>query len=81
MSEKYLEETNEKLKKLIIARIEASMSSNLKLSIGADGSLSKHQLIEHVNKGDEIGKRIIQTHLNFMRAQATGQLTDALNTV
>ena len=74
-------ELNEKLKELVIARIKASMSQNLKLSIGSDGSLSKEQMIDHVKEGDTIGKRIVETHLNFMRAQATGQLTAALNTV
>ena len=74
-------ELNETLKKLVVARIEANMSSTLKLSIGSDGSLSKEQMIKHVMGGDDIGKRIAQTHLNFMRAQATGQLTTALNTV
>ena len=57
------------------------MSSTLKLSIGSDGSLTKNQMIENVIEGNEVGKRIMQTHLNFMRAQATGQLTTALNTV
>ena len=75
------QELNETLKKLVIARIETNMSSTLKLSIGSDGSLTKNQMIEHVIGGDDIGKRIIQTHLNFIRAQATGQLTTALNTV
>ena len=75
------QELNETLKKLVIARIEASMSSTLKLSIGSDGSLTKNQMIENVIEGNEVGKRIMQTHLNFMRAQATGQLTTALNTV
>ena len=75
------QELNETLKKLVIARIEASMSSTLKLSIGSDGSLTKNQMIESVMEGNEVGKRIMQTHLNFMRAQATGQLTTALNTV
>ncbi len=74
-------ELNEKLKELIIARIEATMSPNLKLSIGADGSLDKQEMIDHVKNGDEIGKKIAMVHFNFMRAQATGQLTSALNTV
>jgi len=74
-------ELNETLKKLVVARIEASMSSTLKLSIGSSGSLSKDQMIDHVMGGDSVGQRIMQTHLNFMRAQATGQLTTALNTV
>lgn len=71
----------EKIQELVIARIEASMSSNLRLSIGSDGSLDKSQMIEHVRNNDDIGKKIIDVHLNFMKAQATGQLTSALNTV
>ena len=74
-------ELNETLKKLVVARIEATMSPMLKLSIGSDGSLTKEQMIDHVRSGDDVGRRIIQTHLNFVRAQATGQLTTALNTV
>jgi len=74
-------ELNEALKKLVVARINANMSSTLKLSIGSTGSLSKDQMIEHVMGGDSVGKRIMQTHLNFMKAQATGQLMTALNTV
>jgi len=58
------------------------MSSNLKLSIGGDvGSLTKEQMINHINNNDNVGTRIIETHLRFMRAQASGQLTSALNTI
>jgi len=74
-------EINEKIKELIIARIEAKMSPHLKLSIGSDGSLNKDEMIEHVKEGDNIGKRIIQVHLNFLRAQSSGELTKALNTL
>lgn len=74
-------ELNETLKKLVVARIKANMSSTLKLSIGSEGSLSKEEMIEHVMGGDDTGKRIMQTHFNFIRAQATGQLITALNAV
>ena len=74
-------EINEKIRDLVIARIEARMSPNLRLSIGQEGSLDKEQLIEHVKKLDSIGKQIIKVHLNFMKAQASGQLASALNTV
>jgi len=74
-------EMSEKLKELVIARIAARMSSNLKLSIGAEGSLNKEEMIQHVKKGDEVGNQIMQVHLNFMKAQSTGQLTRALNTL
>lgn len=71
----------ELLKQLVVARIKAKMSSNLRLSIGSQGSLNKEELIEHVNKMDEVGKQIAEVHLNFLKAQASGQLTSALLSV
>lgn len=74
-------DTNEKIRELVIERINARMSQNLKLSIGSNKSINKEEMIEHVKKGDAIGNQIIQSHLNFMRAQASGQLVNALNSV
>jgi len=76
-----VDKITEEMKQLVIARIEAQISPNLRLSIGSDGSLGKDEMIERVQKGDEVGKQIIQVHLNFLRAQATGQLVSALNSV
>jgi len=72
---------DEKLKELVIARIEAQMSPNLRLSVGGGGSLDKDQIIEHIEKGDEVGKQIVQSHLNFIKAQSSGQLISALNSI
>jgi len=72
---------DKRLQELVIARIEAQMSPNLKLSIGNGGSLDKDQIIEHIEKGDEIGMQIVQSHLNFIKAQSSGQLTSALNSI
>ena len=71
----------EKWRQLVIERINAGMSPNLKLSIGMGDSLNKEEVLEHVRKGDEIGLQIINLHRNFMKAQASGQLTKVLNTV
>ncbi len=75
------EEINEILKELVITRIEATMPSNLKLSIGTQSGLSKQQVIEHVKKGDDIGRQVIQMHIRFLKAQATGEFVRALNSV
>jgi len=73
---------NDNVRELVIARIEAQMPSNLRLCIGQkEGSLSGSQMIEHIKDCDEIGNQIIQSHLNFLKAQSTGQLTSALNSV
>lgn len=72
---------NEELKKLVIARIKAQVSSNLKLSIGSSGSLDKEKMIEQVMAGSEVGRQIMDAHINFIKAQANGQLVTALNSV
>ena len=65
--EKYnKDEYNEKVKDLVITRIDAQVSSNLKLSIGNSGSLTKEEMIKHIKEGDEIGQKIIKSHLLFL---------------
>jgi hypothetical protein len=67
-------------KELVIFRIETT-PSNLRLSIGGGESMSKEEMIGHVRKGDKIGKQIIQSHINFLRAVASGKLTNLLSSV
>lgn len=45
-------------KELVIFRIETA-PSNLRLSIGGGQSMSKKTMIQHIRKGDNIGKQII----------------------
>ena len=71
----------EKWKQLVIERINAGMSPNLKLSIGMTGSLNKEEILKHVKRGDETGLQIINLHKNFIKAQSSGQFTKALNTI
>jgi len=75
------EEINEEMKKLVIARIDANLPSNLRLSIGAKETLSKGEMINHVRVGDEQGRQIIEMHLNFMRALTSGDFVKQLNSV
>jgi len=73
---------DEDIKKLVITRIQAEMPDNLRLCIGQEESgLSGTQMIEHIEKNDEIGRQIIESHLKFIRAQSSGQLLSALNSV
>ncbi len=68
---------NEEMKKLVIARINAQVPSNLTLSIGAHKKISKDEMISHIKGNDEIGKKIVESHIRFLRAQATGKVTQA----
>jgi len=75
------ENITEAMKKLAIARIEAQVPSNLRLSIGSYGNMSKEEMIEHIKKGDEIGRKIIESQPRFLRAQASGHLTKELTSI
>ena len=71
----------EKVKELVITKIEANMPSHLQLSIGSHGSLNKEQMIEHIQKGDEIGKQIVKAHMSFLKAIASGELAKSLASI
>jgi hypothetical protein len=62
---------SEDIKELVIFRLEA-LSSNKKVSIGSHGEFSKEELIEHVKKGDEIGRKIADIEMEFIRALKGG---------
>lgn len=60
------ENKNEDIKELIIARLEV-MPDDKSISIGSEGEFTKDQLIEHVKNGDELGKKIIEIQMDYLR--------------
>lgn len=62
--------TSEDIKKLVIARLE-TMPANLKMSMGGHEDLDKHKMIEEVEKESDIGKKIIEMHLMYLRSFKT----------
>ena len=58
------------IKNLVIARLKV-IPDNLKLSIGG-GEYSKDELIKHVEQGDEIGKKIIEIEMSYLRSLKEG---------
>lgn len=72
------EDIPEQVKELVITKIEAQLPQNLKLSIGSHGLLSKEEMIEHVKKGDEIGKQIVNVQMSFLKALASGEFVRAM---
>ncbi|MBU4075101.1 MAG: hypothetical protein KKI06_00025 [Euryarchaeota archaeon] len=57
----------DEINKLVIARI-SSMPENMKISIGNYGTFDKYQLIENVKKRDEIGKKVVEIQLFYLRS-------------
>ena len=68
---------SEELKKIVLWRLE-TIPPNYKLSVGNEGTFTKDELKQHVEKGDEIGVMFANMQLNFMKALASGEFSKAL---
>jgi len=60
------------IKELVIARLEV-LPPNIKVSLG-NMDFTKEQLVEHVKKEDDIGKKIVEVELEFIRALKEGEV-------
>ena len=58
---------SEDIMNLVIARLE-TIPSNIELSVGNEGSFSVKELIEKVKKQDDIGKKMIEMQLSYLRS-------------
>jgi len=68
MEEKNSEQKNsEDTINLVIARLK-TIPSNVELSVGNEGSFSVEELIEKVKKQDDIGKKMIEMQLAYLRS-------------
>lgn len=62
---------NETIKETVIARL-STMPSDQKISVGSEGEFTKEELIDHIKRGDKIGKKFIEIELEFLRALKEG---------
>ena len=65
------------IKQLVLWRLETSVPSHFKLSVGGEGSFSKEELRVHVEQEDETGLAFVEMQLNFIKALASGKFTEA----
>jgi len=63
--------SEEEIKKIVIARLE-TLPEDKKISIGSSGEFSRDEVIECVKKENEIGKKMIQVELEFLRSLKNG---------
>ena len=52
---------------LVIARLE-TIPSNIELSVGNEGSFPIDELINRVRKQDDIGKKMVEMQLAYLRS-------------
>ncbi|MBU4274837.1 hypothetical protein KKE19_03415 [Patescibacteria group bacterium] len=57
---------DEELKKIVIARLEV-FPSDKKISIGSAGEFTKQEMIENIEKGTDVGEKIIEVELNYLQ--------------
>jgi hypothetical protein len=70
----------EAIKQFVIAKLDVGFPSDKGLSIGSQGMFSKQELIEHVEKGDDIGKTMVRVQYEFLESIKSGKLLREINT-
>ena len=58
---------------LVIARLQ-TLPLDREISIGSEGSFTRDEVIKHIEEGDDIGKKMIEIELNYLRALKEGLL-------
>ena len=58
---------SEEIKELVIARLEV-LPKDTGISIGSSGEFTPEQLIARVKAGDEVGQKIIEVQLNYLKS-------------
>jgi len=74
-------EITEQMKELVLAKIDAQVPSTSRLFMGSSEGMNKEQIMDHVRKGEDIGNQIVLSHIRFMRAVASGEVTKAIASI
>ena len=70
------EEISDDVRDLVIARLQVLAPGKLISFGGGEQTLTKEELISHVEKGDELGKKIVEIEMTFLRALKDGIVLD-----
>jgi hypothetical protein len=63
----------ELIKEIVIERLK-SLPEDIGISIGSEGNFKKSELISSVELGNELGKKIIEVEMSFLRGLKEGIL-------
>ena len=61
----------EERKKLVLARLK-TLKSESKVMLGGGKEVTVHELMKHVEEGDEFGKNIIKAQMKMLQILANG---------
>ena len=62
----------EEQKKLVLARLK-TINPESKIMLGTKRNISLKELINHVEQGDDFGKKIIQAQMNMLKVLVAEQ--------
>lgn len=62
---------DKEIQELVIERLKL-FPRDKSISIGEQGSYTKDQMINHVQKNDEVGKKMIEIDLSYLKALKRG---------
>lgn len=66
-----IEKGESEMRDLVIARLK-TLPSDKKLSVGSSGDFTRDELIEHVEKNDELGNKIVEVQMEYLRLLKEG---------
>jgi hypothetical protein len=69
---------DEEIRELVKARLQ-TLPSGKKISIGSDGEFSKEDLIKAVSDKTDLGQKIINIQLDYLRALKHGAFLTQIN--
>lgn len=59
--------SDEEVRKLVTARLSV-LSPDTMISFGLDGTFSRDELVEKVEKGDDVGEKWVEIQLEWLRS-------------
>ena len=71
------EETNlvEEQKILVLERFK-TLNPESKIMLGSDGEVTVTELIDHIEKGDEFGKKVVRVQMKMLKILSGGAWID-----
>ena len=63
--------SDKEIRQLVVERLR-NISSNRKVSIGSLGEFTKDELIKNVQENSDIGKKVVEIQLEYLRAFKEG---------
>lgn len=59
--------TEKDIIELVITRLQ-TIPDDQEISVGAEGSFTKKELIQHVKKNDQLGKMFVEIELHYLQS-------------